>query len=185
MRSSRRLPGRALVVLLLLAAGAASWWWLGEQRAVAPVADTPRHPESYFRELDVIRHGEDGKPEMRLEAAYAESFEDETWIHLRDLRAHGMDKAGWLLIAGRGRMSEDGVLLEVRDNVQLLRMENDSEMQLRTDALDVNTETEIATTAAAVTITHGSGEISGRGLWVSLADDRLRIESEVEARYGK
>lgn len=186
----RHLPAasRALVIMVLAAAGVASWWWLGEQRAVAPaVTETPRHPDSYFRDLDLTGHDVNGRPDMHVTATYAEHFEDEPWIHLHDLRARSAeDGPVWQLTAERGRMTDDGVTLETWGNVVLVRGDaDDTPMQLHTERLTVNTETELAVTDAAVRITHGTGEISGRGLRVSLADDRMEIESDVEARYGK
>lgn len=184
-----RLPatGRLLVVVLAVA-GLASWWWLGKQRAVESASvDMPRQPDSYFRDLVVTGHDAEGQPDMYIEAGYAEHFEEEPWVHLRDLRATSATEGpGWRLVAQRGRMSDDGVNLETWGDVVLTRGEESGDpMQLRTDRLQVNTDTQLAVTDAAVLITHGASRITGAGLWVSLADDRLRIESDVEARYEK
>ncbi|HEX6929076.1 MAG TPA: LPS export ABC transporter periplasmic protein LptC [Gammaproteobacteria bacterium] len=183
----RQLPAasRIAVIALLAAAGFGTWWWLGEQRALAPVATMDRHPDSYFRDLDIVRHDVDGNPEMRVTAEYAEHYEDETWVRLRELEARGLGmKPGWQLTANHGRLSDDGVRLHVSGDVVLTRSNpGEVPMRLHTDELSVNTETEIAVTEAPVRITQGDNILSGRGLWVSLADDHLRIESDVEARY--
>src|SRR5690606_4523713 len=91
-RGFRHLPAgsRIAVILLLAAGGFASWWWLGEQRALAPEAASARHPDSYFREIDIVRHDADGKPEMRVRADYAEHYETEPWIHLQELEARDL-----------------------------------------------------------------------------------------------
>lgn len=179
--------GRALVILALATAGFGSWWWLSAQREAVTVVEAPRHPDSYFRDLDVVRHDASGHAEMHVEAAYAEHFENEPWIHLRDLDARGLDAGpDWRLSANEGRMTDDGVELDAWGDVVLTRANEDGgAMKLRTEKLSVNTDTQIAMTDEIVLITQGASEISGRGLRVSLADDYLRIASDVEARYEK
>ncbi|MBW3566587.1 MAG: LPS export ABC transporter periplasmic protein LptC [Proteobacteria bacterium] len=182
-----RLPGRSLALVILAVVGIGSWWWLSEQREEIAIDDQPRHPDSYFRNLDVVRHGIDGKGEMRVNAEYAEHFENDAWVHLRAIDATGLaDGPDWRLRANEGRLSDDGVQLEARGDVVLSRPgENTAGMQLRTDTLSVNTDAQIATTKDSVLITQGGSEISGRGMWASLADDYLRLESDVEAYYAK
>lgn len=185
----RQLPAgsRIAVIILLAGAGFGTWWWLSEQRALAPEQAAARHPDSYFHDLDIVRHDVNGDPEMRVTAEYAEHFEDETWIHLQELAARGLGAGpGWQLTANRGRLTDDGVELDVHGDVVLTRNNPGKvPIELRTTKLSVNTETEIAMTDAPVTVKQGASVVSGRGLWVSLADDYLRIESNVEARYEK
>jgi len=179
--------GRALALLALAIVGAGSWWWLSKQREEAVTVEAPRHPDSYFQEFDVVRHNADGDPELRVNAEYAEHFENEPWIHLRDLDATGLAGGpAWRLRANEGRLTDDGVHLEAQGEVVLSRTgQKNGDMELHTEHLSVNTETRIAATDEHVTIMQGSGNISGRGMWASLADDRLRLESEVRARYEK
>lgn len=181
-----RLPRRALALFALAIVGIGSWWWLNEQRSDETTAVTQRHPDSYFLDLGVTRHDKAGNPELRLDAEYAEHFEDEPWIHLRDFEAVSLAKdSDWQLRAEQGRLSDDGVRLDAEGNVILSRTGENDGMNLHTEQLSVNTETEVAETSASVTITQGSSSISGRGMWASLADDRVQLKSEVKARYGK
>lgn len=181
-----RLPGRALALVVLAIVGVGSWWWLNEQRGDDRKAVPQRHPDSYFRELGVTRHDQSGNPELRLDAEYAEHFEDEPWIHLRDFEAVSLaEDSDWQLRANEGRLSDDGVKLDARGSVVLSRTGDADGMNLHTEQLSVNTETETAETSEHVTIMQGSSSISGRGMWASLADDRVQLKSEVQARYEK
>ena len=183
MRTGFRIP--ALLALALAAFG--SWWWLGEQRESVGQTAVVRHPDSYFKQSEVLRHDATGQPELQVKATYAEHFENEPWVHLREMVAEGVAEGpAWRLTADEGRLTDDGIHLEARGDVRLSRRgDGEGQMQLRSETLSVNTETQVARTTDQVTIVQGSGEITGRGLWASLADDRLRIESNVEARYGK
>lgn len=187
----QRLPpaGRVFTVALLAALGYASWWWLNEQQTVdATGAEGARDPDSYFRDLELVRHDAAGRPEMRVAAAYAEHFRDAAWVHLVDLEARGLEAGpDWRLLAEHGRLADDGGELEAWDNVVLTRRTDNGGdgMRLETERLTVNMEAETAMTDEPVAILQGSSRITGRGLWVSLADDRLRIESNVEAHYGR
>lgn len=181
-----RIPRRALALIALAILGIGSWWWLNEQRGDASAVVTQRHPDSYFLDLGVTRHDQAGNPEMRLDAEYAEHFEDEPWIHLRNFEAVSLvEGSDWQLRAEQGRLSDDGVRLDAEGNVVLRRSGEEAGMNLHTEQLSVNTETEVAETSAPVTIRRGSSSISGRGMWASLADDRVQLKSEVKARYGK
>lgn len=181
-----RVPGRVLALLVLAVVGAGSWWWLNEQRDEKAAAVTQRHPDSYFIDLDVLRHDPSGAPELRLDAEYAEHFEDEPWIHLRNFEAVSLaEDSDWQLRAEQGRISDDGVNLDAEGNVTITRSGEEAGMALHTEQLSVNTETEIAETDAHVVISRGSSNISGRGMWASLADDRVQLKSEVKAHYGK
>lgn len=182
-----RLSSRALTVLVLAVVGVGSWWWLKEQREQREAGVAQRHPDSYFVALDVVRHDERGNPELQLNAEYAEHFENEPWIHLRHFDATGLTaESDWRLRADAGRLSDDGVHLNAQGNVVLGRAANAvGDMTLRTEQLSINTDTQIAETRAPVTISQGNSRISGRGLWASLDDDRVRLESEVRAHYEK
>lgn len=181
-----RLPARALALIVLAVIGATSWWWLNKQRGEADMTITQRRPDSYFLDFGVTRHNESGSPELQLDAEYAEHFEDEPWIHLRNFEATSLaEDSDWQMRADRGRLSDDGVQLDAEGNVVLSRTGETGGMQLHTGQLSMNTTTEIAETSAQVTITRGSSRISGRGFRASLADDRVQLDSEVKARYGK
>lgn len=181
--SGRIAAGAALALL-----GFATWWWLDQQRAVAPEVERPRHPDSYFKRLDAVRHDEAGQAEMRVQAAYAEHFEDEPWIYLEDIFATGLAAAtpGWQLRAQRGRMSDDGTELEAHGDVVMTRQdEGRAALRMETDSLWVNTDSELATTDSVVLISQGASRIRGRGLRAALQDDRLQLEHDVEAYYEK
>lgn len=181
-----RFPRRALALGTLAVIGAGSWWWLNAQRGDDTAAVAERHPDSYFLELGVTRHDAAGNPELRLDAEYAEHFENEPWIHLRNFEAVSLaEDSDWQLRAEQGRLSDDGIRLDAEGNVVLSRTGDETGMSLHTEQLSVNTETEIAETSAPVIITRGSSHISGHGMWASLADDRVQLKSEVKARYGK
>jgi lipopolysaccharide export system protein LptC len=189
-RTNRLGPGARVATAIGLAAlGLGSWWWLSEQRAGEPVTERVRQPDSYFRQLDALRHDANGNPEMRLTATYAEHFEDESGIFLHDFAAEGgllPDEPGWRLSAARGHVSDDGVELDASGDVLLVR-DNDgaAPMRIETQALSVNTETRLAVTDELVLITQGAGRVRGRGMRASLQDDHLRLEQDVEAHYEK
>lgn len=182
-------PQRRLLGLLALAAlGLVSWWWLDKQRQQVIEVEKPRQPDAYFRDLDAERHDETGAAAVRVEARYAEHFEDEPWIHLHDLRAHGANADGepWQLTAERGRLNDDGTELEARGNVRLRRESGKAAaMLLETESLHVNTKTEVVTSDTTVLISQGASRVRGRGMFADLRNDRLQLQEDVEAYYEK
>lgn len=180
---------RVLITGLALAVfGLASWWWLGQQREAPADAERPRRPDAFFRQLDALRHDESGRPVMRVLAAHAEHYPDDSWIYLREVKARSeqADARPWRLSADAGRLSDDGARLDAQGNVLLVR-ENDggAPLTLAAEQLSVDSEAKLATSESVVVISQGPSRIRGRGLRASLADDHIWLENEVEAWFEK
>lgn len=175
--------------LVLATFGLATWWWLGLQRETPVKPERVRQPDAFFRELDALRHDEAGRPVMRVLAAQARHYPDDSWIYLDDVHARsesGNEGLPWRLSADRGRLNENGAKLEAQGDVRLIREEPAGEpLQLATERLFVDSEAKLATSDSVVVISQGPSRIRGRGLRASLADDHIRLENEVEAWFEK
>lgn len=177
---------RLLAGAVLATLGLGSWWWLNQQREAPEVAERPRQPDSWFRDLDAIRHDPAGRPEVRIQARYAEHFEDENWIYLHDFIALGLaDDADWQVTGQRGRVTDDGDELEAHGNVVMTRRDRAVPLQLETEALFVNMQTRLAVSEERVVISRGASRMTGIGMRASLEDDYLVLEQDVEAFYEK
>lgn len=177
---------RNLIILLLGAAGFGSWWLLDEQReAVESTAERSPTPDSYFSGMELTRFDENGKASITIHARNAVHYPDAIIIELEDLRAMREQNGGqWTLTADRGELSTESNLLETERNVLLVQQAaNGRPLELRTDRLTMDADRERVETPAAVTIRQGASHFSGTGLWASLAEGHIIIESDVKARY--
>jgi LPS export ABC transporter protein LptC len=87
--------------------------------------------------------------------------------------------------ARSGRMPEDASTVALRGAVVLdgtLGKANEA-LQLRTEALDVDTRTEKVSTKLPVIIAMSGRELAARGLRADLKDRRVQLESNVHGRF--
>lgn len=184
MKDKRKLFGLVLAVFAGL-----SFWWLALQdsdQAQAPAA-AARLPDSYFNGLNIVSHGEDGKPVSRLQAAHATHFPDDPLIYLEDLRTRGLEaNDSWILKATHGKFNPDTDILNASGTVRLSRLGEQSgsvPAVLSTDKLEFDAQAERATTDSPVEITQGKSHVRGIGLVADLGNNHIEIPARVEARY--
>lgn len=186
MRRLSTTGQRNLAVILLTVAGIGSWMLLDRQReaGTAP-ADQAASPDSYFHAMELTRYDANGRPAIEIDAVSALHYPEATDIRLTELNARGRREDGsWTLTANTGLLATDANRLHVEESVELRQQQAGRvALELFTEVLDMDAEREIIETAAAVEIHYGNSSISGTGLWASLTDNHLIIESDVKARY--
>ena len=177
---------RNLLIGIMAVAGVGSWLLLDRERdtAVEP-GEQEATPDSYFTTMALTRFDSDGQPSVTVKAANALHYPGNPVIQLDEVRAEGRRADdGWQLSAATGELATETNHLHVEQDVRL-RQERAGQppLILSTGVLDINADTEIVETTAPVKIRYGASEISGTGLWASLANGRIIIESDVRARY--
>lgn len=177
---------RNLAIAVLAAAGIGSWLLLDEERERAATDTTPvATPDSYFRDMEMTRYGEDGEAQLRIKAGQALHYPGVDHVELRQLEASGRHgERPWQLRAQHGRLASDGQQLDVRQEVSLLQgMAGAGELELATDSLSLDAGRNVISSDAAVSIRRGGSHITGTGLWASLDDGHIIIEQDVKASY--
>lgn len=186
MRTLSFIAKRNLFILAMIVAVVASWLLLDREREGASQADdAPATPDSYFVDMNLVRHDDNGRPSMNIRAGSARHFPDNPIVYLESVEARGrQDGANWSLNAVRGELASDANRLHVEEDVVLVQSEpGRPALTMQTPVLDIDADTEVVETTAAVEIRYGESRITGTGLWASLADGHMIIESEVSARY--
>ena len=168
----RRL-GTALFPLVLIAMLAMLTFWL--ERAANP--DSPvrkaekRHDPDFIASKIEIRHfGASGELKQSLLAATMTHFpdDDSTLIAKPQLTYHGGEKGERTteVVAEKAEVTRDNKQVFMRGNVQLIKppLEGIPAAVLRTEALTVYPDDDIAEGNSRVTITRGLSTISGDGI---------------------
>ena len=86
----------------------------------------------------------------------------------------------------KGRMPPDGRRVQFFDRVVALAgesEESDSRAHIRTDYLEVDPETLVATTDRRVFIDYDGQRINGTGMRLYLEEDRLELLSNVNGKF--
>ena len=177
------VPRWVLSAVLLTAAGASGWFLYtldfdgDSTERVAPDA-----PEAYMENFATVEMDGAGRPRRRIEASYMAYHADRT-VELTDPRYVLFSDEGepWHVQSERARVSPDGSVLWLMGKVDIWR--NDAagtrDLDIRTEHLVVQTESEYAETTEAVTIRTPMSVSSGVGMRAWLDETRFELLSQV------
>jgi lipopolysaccharide export system protein LptC len=181
----RMLAG--VVVVALLVAG-----WLmanDEQNGPAATVATPKAPDPGYSAQDamLVETGRDGLPIYTLHASTIQQQPASAVTVLDNVSLQFRDPAGrvWNARANQGFVSNGTSDVELSGAVSLtgLMPSDQQPVSITTDALAVDTRTEIVTTTDPVAIEWNGQTLSARGLVAHLKEQRVKLEADVHGLY--
>lgn len=176
-----------ILVLLLVAAG--TWWLL---RQVSPPsapkpAPATHVPDYYFTDATVTTLNAQGKPEAVMTAPRMEHHPDDDSVEIFAPRIEYFIAGGppWHVQADHGLLPSGGKLVELTGHVEMQRQSNNGgpPLIINTDKINVDLNTNIATTTDPVEILQGDSRMTAVGMQAYLQDDRLLLETNVRGSY--
>lgn len=181
---------RILLLILVLTLTAAGTWWL-LQHVTPPVMQKPapatHEPDYYFTDATVTTLNEQGKPEAVMTASRILHHPDDDSVEVFAPRVEYFIANGqpWHLQADHALMHSGGKLVELDGLVEMQHAGNDGDPPLiiHTDKMNVDLNTNIATTADPVEILQGMSRMTGVGMQGYLKNDRMQLESNVRGYY--
>ncbi|MBE0627213.1 MAG: LPS export ABC transporter periplasmic protein LptC [Burkholderiales bacterium] len=183
-RASNLFP---LVLLLALAAGSL---WL-ERAVQAPEHDQSgklRHdPDFVAEEFSATKMSVSGKPEYSLSATRMLHYpDDESTDIVEPLLVQRHDDDPRIVIrADRGKVSRNGEEASFYGNVEVVREagRGRSELQMRTEYLQIVPDQDIARTDKPVIITEGRSRLAGVGMELNNKTRQFKLLSQVRGTY--
>lgn len=144
------------------------------------IADiSSEQPAFYAKDAVIVQTQADGSPQLRLIADRIRQQTADDSILLTDVRVDYLkvpDKR-WLLTADQGVVPADSRLVNFSGNVNL-RPDDGSTALLRTDALSIDTERNLAyTTASPTTLRFGRYSMRVKRLEADLKTEKIKLES--------
>lgn len=180
---------RSLVTMIILLAGAATSWALlyRAEEKEAPAGGPPRLGVGYYAtDARLSGTGEDGRILYRVFAATVLQAPGDGSVSLRQV-AIDYDpgtRNPWNLRADTGRIPPGGKLIELTGNVVAETRSTDAApATIRTDYLEFDTRTEIATTDREVSIDYAGSAVRATGMRALLAQNQLELLSRVNGTY--
>ncbi|MGH8199766.1 MAG: LPS export ABC transporter periplasmic protein LptC [Steroidobacteraceae bacterium] len=176
-----------VVVVALLVAG-----WLianNEQNGPAATVASPKAPDPGYSAQDavLVETGPDGLPIYSLHASTIQQQPASSVTVLDNVSLQFRDPAGrvWNVRANQGFVSNGTSEVQLSGAVNLsgLMPSDQQPISITTDALAVDTHTEIVTTADPVAIEWNGQTLSGRGLVAHLKEQRVKLEADVHGLY--
>lgn len=165
----------------LLAAAVIGFGALSQRDAdEAPTNTNPEQPTFSAKDAIVVQTQEDGSPQLRLIADRIEQKSADDSIVLHDVKVDYLkvpDKQ-WLLTADRGVVPADSRIVNFSGNVKLTPANAVSPTFLRTEALTIDTERNVAyTTASPTTMQFGRYSMRVKRLEADLKTEKIKLES--------
>jgi lipopolysaccharide export system protein LptC len=177
------------LILIFLAIGAVSSGVL-LLRNTADDAETVPAPRLgigyYMNEAELIGTGESGKILYRLRTRNAsQNFEDGV-VNMQGVHVIYEPEAAipWDLRADTGNIPPSANIIQLTGNVvAATKDDNNSRMTIRTNYLELDTETYIASTPRKVTIDYFQHRVFATGMRAYFKEDRLQLISDVNGKF--
>jgi LPS export ABC transporter protein LptC len=156
-------------------------------RGDAPVTtnETPQQAGYYLKEAVITQTREDGSLNVRLIAKRIEQQPKDDSIHMSTVRVNYFQapQKEWALSADRGFVPANSRIVQLEGNVALRPTDATVVSFLRTDALAIDTDKNIAySTSSPVTIRLGHHAMTVKSFVTDLKSEKVRLES-VNGRF--
>jgi len=172
----------ALLAALVIGLGALSGGDSNEEDQDQQVS----RPAYYLKDAVITETQPDGSPKIRLVASRIDQVPEDDSIELYTVRVDylGIPDKRWLLTAEEGFVPPDSRTIEFSGNVELRPTDGPANSYLRVDALNIDTERNVAyTTSSPVAIRFGNHNFRVKRLEANLTNEKLKLES-VHGRFN-
>ena len=180
---------RNSLTMLALALGAAASGGL-LLRNTSPTLEAGPNPRLaigyYVNQAKLSGTGDDGRILYRLSAVTASQNFDDDMINMQQVHLiyDPVTDIPWDLRANTGMVPRDGNIIQLTGNV-VAKTTNDSDapMVIRTNYLELDTETYIANTEHKVAIDYSGNRVFATGMRAYFKEDRLQLISNVNGKF--
>jgi LPS export ABC transporter protein LptC len=183
--------GSWLIILLIAAIASSVIFMLAPGRQPPPQTRLRTEQGYYVREGTLTGTGADGRILYRITTKAARQNLDDGTISMQEVALRYAPAAGtpWDMRATRGQIPQDSNIIQLSGDVLVTSMAGDAAnfraapLTIRTDYLELDPDTYIATTRRQVAIGRSRDTLHARGMRVYLKQDRLQLESEVRGNF--
>jgi LPS export ABC transporter protein LptC len=178
----------ALLALVALIVGMVLLTAPQPESAARTTAGQPLHDPGYSAmQARLVQTGNDGRPIYTLDAAQIQQQPDRGLVEMQQVRLGFRDESGnqWTARAARGEVAQVGGVVQLDGNVHVSGILPGTEepTEITSEHLAVDTNAQVVTTQAPVTIVMSGRELAARGLVASLKDRHVHLESAVHGAF--
>ena len=178
----------ALAALLALIVGMVLLTAPQPESVARAATGQPLHDPGYSAvQAQLVQTGSDGRPIYTLDAAQIQQRPDRELVELQQVRLGFRDAEGnqWTARAARGELEQgsDVVRLDGDVHVDGTLPGTGEPTQITSEHLAFDTNAQIVSTQAPVTIVMSGRELEARGLVASLKERHVHLESAVHGAF--
>jgi LPS export ABC transporter protein LptC len=182
---------RIFPVLALVALAVALVLLSSQNRGmVAPVAvqGPPPEPGYAARQAELIQTGADGRPLYTLNADIIQQLPEQDTVQLQRVHLAFRDVSGneWTARAEHGELGQSTGKVSLSGDVHVAGIlpGTQAPAEIATQALSLDTQAQIVDTDQPVTLTWSGRNLSAQGLFASLKERRVRLQSAVHGTFA-
>jgi LPS export ABC transporter protein LptC len=145
----------------------------------------------YVRDAVIIETSDDGAPRMRITAAHVQQDPRDNAVQLDTVHADYLapaddDQAAthWVITAAQGHMPPKSDVVTLSGNVVAKTVDAVQSVAFATPSLNIDTQQQLANTAAPVTIDVSGHRITGQGLSADLQREQLQLKGQGQLRLS-
>jgi LPS export ABC transporter protein LptC len=183
--------GSWLIILLIAAIASSVVFMLAPGRQAPPQTKLRSEQGYYVRKGTLTGTGADGRILYRVTTRAARQNLDDGTISMQEVAVSYAPAAEipWDMRATRGQIPQDSNIIQLSGDVLVTSMagaaanRRQAPLTIRTDYLELDPDTYIATTDRQVAIERSRDTLHARGMRVYLKQDRLQLQSEVRGNF--
>ena len=177
------------LLALLFGAVASGFVLMRSDPDQAKVDSAPRLGIGYYmNEAELFGTGDDGRVLYRVSARTASQSFDDGVIDMEEVRViyDPLADIPWQLTAVSGRIPVDSNIIQLTGDVVAETMDDGEDpTTIRTDYLELDAETFIASTQHKVAIDKSGNRVFATGMRAYLKEDRLELVSNVNGKFHR
>ncbi len=178
----------ALAALLALVVGLVLLTAPQPESVARASAGQPLHDPGYSAmQARLVQTGADGHPLYTLDAVQIQQQPNRGLVELQQVRLGFRDASGneWTARAAHGEVPQGGGVVQLDGDVHVAGIlpGTDQPAEIVSEHLAFDTNAQVVTTQAPVTITMSGRELAARGLVASLKEHRVHLESAVHGAF--
>jgi LPS export ABC transporter protein LptC len=178
----------ALLALLALIVGLVLLTAPQSESAARPAAGRPLHDPGYSAmDARLVQTGTDGQPVYTLDAAEIQQEPNRGLVELQQVQFDFRDVSGnvWKARAARGEIGQGSGVVQLDGNVHVSGTLPGTQQpaEIISEHLSFDTNAQLVTTQAPVTILMSGRELAARGLVANLKERRVHLESAVHGSF--
>ena len=178
----------ALAALLALIVGFVLLTAPQSESTARPAAGQPLHDPGYSAmQARLVQTGAVGQPVYTLDAAEIQQEPNRGLVELQRVRFTFRDVSGnvWTARGARGEIAQDSGVVQLDGDVHVAGTLPGTEepAEITSEHLAFDTNAQVVTTQAPVTIVMSGRELAGRGLVANLKERHVHLESAVHGSF--
>ncbi len=178
----------ALVALLALIVGLVLLTAPQRESGARTSTGQPLHDPGYSAiQAQLVQTGADGRPLYTLDAAQIQQQPNRGLVELEQVRLGFRDETGnqWTARAARGQVAQGSGVVQLDGDVHVAGIlpGTAEPAEIVSDHLAFDTNAQLVTTQAPVTIFMSGRELAARGLVANLKERRVHLESAVHGAF--